>query len=124
MTRKQEINQATCVFADMIYSKYEVSAYGIKPSTPLYSADFLEELKLKRDVINNNIVTYMDESNFTYNQITQEQVWTITHDLGHNPRVLTVDNQNKLLEPIVMYTNLNILTLTFNIPTCGKAFLI
>lgn len=124
MTRRQEINQAICTFSDMIYSKYEVNSYGIKPSTPLYSKDLLEELKLKRDVINNNIVQYMDEPNFTYNQITQEQVWTIQHDLGHNPRVLVVDNGNKLLEPIIMYTDLNVLTLIFNIATCGKAFLI
>lgn len=125
MTKKKEIEQATCGFAKMVYSKYEVSSYGIRPYAPLYSKDLLEELKLKRDIINNNIVTYMEEPNYTHDQVAQELVWTIAHNLGHNPKVIVVDQKNKSLFPIITYSIAGAtLTLTFGIPTCGKAFLI
>lgn len=123
MTRKQEIIESTCVYSNLIYANYESGAYGILPRMP-YDSGTIEELRLKRDLTNHNIVMYMSEPNFVFTQISQESVWTIIHELGYNPKILVVDCQNKKLEPIVLYTaSGTTITLIFNIPTSGRAFL-
>lgn len=124
MTKEQEILETYCKFAGMVYSKYQVDAYGIKPTPPFYDEDILQELNLKRDLISNKIVEFMKTPAFEFTQETPEETWTIIHDLGYNPKVLTVDNDDKQIEGIIMYTITgNTLTITFTLPVCGKAFL-
>jgi len=124
MTKQQEIEETYCKFAGMVYSKYQVDAYGIKPTPPNYDVDLLEDLKLKRDVISNKIVDYMKTPAFEFNQTEEEDTWTIIHELGYDPKVLTVDRNDKQIEGIIMYTITgNTLTITFTLPVCGKAFL-
>ncbi len=124
MTKQQEIEETYCKFAGMVYSKYQVDAYGIKPTPPNYDKDLLEDLKLKRDVISNKIVEYMKTPAFEFNQTEEEDTWTIIHELGYDPKVLAVDRNDKQIEGIIMYTITgNTLTITFTLPICGKAFL-
>jgi hypothetical protein len=124
MTKEQEILETYCTFSGMVYSKYQVDAYGIKPTPPNYDISFLEELKLKSDIIKNKIVEYLSPAAFEYIQIEQAETWTIIHDLGWNPRVLAVDSEDKQIEGIIMHTITGTtLTLTFTLPVCGKAFL-
>lgn len=124
MTKQQEIEETYCKFAGMVYSKYQVDAYGIKPTPPNYDKESIEELNLKRDIIYNKVIDYMKTPAFEYIQETAEDTWTIIHDLGYDPKVLAFDVDEKLIEGIIMYTITgNTLTITFTLPTCGKAFL-
>lgn len=124
MTKQQEIEETYCKFAGMIYSKYQIDAYGIKPTPPNYDKDILEELKFKRDLISNKIVDYMKLPAFEFEQETEEDTWTIIHELGYDPKILAVDRNDKQIEGIIMYTITgNTLTITFTLPVCGKAFL-
>ncbi len=124
MTKEQEILETYCTFAGMIYSKYQVDAYGIKPTPPNYNEATLEELKLKSDKIKNNFVDYLKEPAFEFEQITAENVWIIEHELEYDPKVISVDYENKLIEGTILYSITgNTLLLTFSLPVCGKAFL-
>jgi len=61
---------------------------------------------------------------YTHDQSTPSSVWTITHELNRRPSVSVVDTADSLVEGAVDYVSLNQLTITFNAPFSGKAYLV
>ena len=60
---------------------------------------------------------------FIYTQNSVSSTWTITHNLGFYPNVLTQDSAGTTIEGSVVYTSLNSLTITFSVALTGKAYL-
>ena len=56
-------------------------------------------------------------------QSTPSTLWTIVHNLGKFPSVVTVDTTNRLIEGEVEYVNANSLTVAFNVAEAGSAYL-
>lgn len=123
MTKEKEILDTYCKFSGMIYNKYQVDAYGIRPTPPNYDEGILSELKMKRDKIKNSTVEYLPEANFIFEQNEMEGTWSVLHNLGYNPKVIVLDNDGKQIEGIILYVTVNLLTITFTLPTCGKVYL-
>jgi hypothetical protein len=60
----------------------------------------------------------------TYTQSGPSTTWSITHNLGYNPNVTTVDTHDNVIEGEVDYVTDGVsLTIKFNVPLAGKAFL-
>ena len=61
----------------------------------------------------------------TYTQCFESPLasWVITHNLGNFPSVTIVDTNNEIVIGDVDYTSSNIITVTFNNPFAGCAFL-
>ena len=61
----------------------------------------------------------------TYTQCFESALasWVITHNLGKFPSVTIVDTNNEIVIGDVDYTSSNIITVTFNNPFAGCAFL-
>jgi hypothetical protein len=62
-------------------------------------------------------------SSLTFTQNAVSSTWSITHNMGFNPNVTTVDSAGTAIEGTVTYNSLNALTVTFGIATSGKAYL-
>ena len=62
-------------------------------------------------------------SSLSYTQNAVSSTWSITHNMGFNPNVTTVDSAGTAIEGTVTYNSLNALTVTFGIATSGKAYL-
>lgn len=58
---------------------------------------------------------------FTFIQSTPAAVWTITHNLGRRPVVVTEDSANDVIIGNVHYVDNNTLTITFSGATSGRA---
>jgi hypothetical protein len=63
------------------------------------------------------------DKNFTFTQNSAAQVWSITHNLGKNPSVSVADTAGSWVVGQVDYINDNELTITFNAPFPGVAYL-
>lgn len=64
-----------------------------------------------------------EEQTFIYTQSSPSAVWSVIHNLGRYPSVSVVDSGGSTVWPDVSYTDLNALSVIFNSPTSGKAFL-
>lgn len=80
--------------------------------------------------IPSNVCTILDLENVlaasgTYSQCFDipSANWTITHNLGKFPSVTVVDSTNTLVIGNVVYTNSNIINITFNSAFVGCVFL-
>lgn len=62
-------------------------------------------------------------SSLTFTQNAVSSTWSITHNMGFNPNVTTVDSAGTAIEGTVTYNSSNALTVTFGIATSGKAYL-
>ena len=62
-------------------------------------------------------------STFSFTQNAVSSTWSITHNMGFNPNVTTVDSAGTAIEGTVTYNSANALTITFGIATSGKAYL-
>jgi hypothetical protein len=60
---------------------------------------------------------------FTFEQQTNANVWTVTHNLGYRPAVFTKDYGGTNMEGDIQHLNANSLTITFNLPEAGYAYL-
>lgn len=60
---------------------------------------------------------------YTHTQASSAAVWTITHNLGVRPAVMIVDNGDIVINAEIHYVSANQLTITFDDPQTGKAYL-
>ena len=60
---------------------------------------------------------------YVHTQNAVSSTWSITHNLGFNPNVTTVDSAETGIEGTVTHNSANALTVTFGIATSGKAYL-
>ena len=62
------------------------------------------------------------DKHYTHNQTSASATWNVTHNLNKNPAVSVVTN-NEQAYASVGYINQDSLTITFNSPQTGKAYL-
>jgi hypothetical protein len=62
------------------------------------------------------------DKNYVHTQGTLAITWTIVHNLGKNPSVEVVNSGDNVVLPNVHYDSLNQVTLTFDAPASGKAY--
>lgn len=60
---------------------------------------------------------------YAHTQNTVSSTWSITHNLGFYPNVVTEDSAGTVIEGEIVYNNVNTVTLTFSTATSGKAYL-
>lgn len=91
--------------------------------------DLATEIKTQKD-LNNALVKILVElrdiqgdKHFIFDQFDPESVWTITHNMNKYPSAYIVDTANSVVEGLVEYVDKNSLTITFNFPFSGKAYL-
>lgn len=61
--------------------------------------------------------------NFVHEQMTPESVWTVTHNLGFFPNVMTFDSAGSQVIGDVDHINQNSITITFSGSNSGEAYL-
>ena len=71
----------------------------------------------------NNYVNSGGSATREYAVTTPTLVWTFQHDLGYNPNVTTVDQNNQEMSGAVTYSGNNTVTITFTSPVMGWAYL-
>jgi hypothetical protein len=59
---------------------------------------------------------------YTHVQNAPSTVWTIVHNLGKMPAIVTADSAHSVVEGDVAYLSLNIATVTFSVPFGGEAY--
>jgi hypothetical protein len=64
-----------------------------------------------------------DTGAYTYTQVAPASVWNITHNLGINPAVTTVDSAGNVVEGTLLYLTTNTLRVTFGIAISGNAYM-
>ena len=60
---------------------------------------------------------------YTHDQTTPAALWTVTHNLGFYPNVSVVDSGDNQVEGLITYNGMNSLTVEFNTPFGGRAYL-
>jgi hypothetical protein len=60
---------------------------------------------------------------YTHTQNTVSSTWTITHNLGFYPNVVTLDSAGTIIEGGIAFDNVNQITVSFSIATSGIAYL-
>jgi hypothetical protein len=149
MNTEQEIENATCGLAKMVYSKYQVDRYGLKEGKNKYSKFEAKKLAIQKDLLDFGIpcerlriikvlpmpfLTIEDLCTtssatfpviaFEYTQVIPALTWTIVHNLHFNPNVTIVDDNGFTIDAVVQYITSGIsLKVTFSIPISGKAYL-
>ena len=58
-----------------------------------------------------------------FSQPTAQSTWSITHNLGKNPTVITTDLDGVVTSGLVTYTSANALTISFTPASAGFAYL-
>lgn len=61
--------------------------------------------------------------NYAHTQGVSNNLWTVNHSLGKYPSVSAFDISGNEIEGVVTHTNINNLTITFNSPFEGMAYL-
>lgn len=69
------------------------------------------------------IRTYLGGLTYTFVQDVPALTWSIQHNLERHPSVTVVDSSGNLVWGDTFYDNNNNITLTFNAPFSGKAYL-
>ncbi len=62
--------------------------------------------------------------NLTFIQPTSAVIWTINHNFGYNPSVTVADYTGTVIIADVSYINSNNLSVAFDTPTSGTAYLV
>ena len=60
---------------------------------------------------------------YKHDQAVPAAVWNVTHDIGLFPSVDVIDSANTVVYADVQHVSVNQLTITFQAPTTGTAFL-
>lgn len=87
-----------------------------------------DSLRLVRVNVGETALEYVDpgtlgnDLNYTHTQISSAS-WVIPHSLGKMPSVTVLDGSGNRVHGDVVYTDLNNLTITFNIAFAGVAYL-
>ena len=76
--------------------------------------------KIQADLIIN---TKGKDKHFTYEQSVASAEWVITHNLNKRPSITVVDSSDTVWYGEYEYNDLNTVTLRFNAPFTGKAYL-
>lgn len=58
---------------------------------------------------------------YNHVQSSPSTLWTIAHNLGYLPDVSTIDAGSNVVDGSISHLNPNTLTVSFNIPTSGRA---
>jgi hypothetical protein len=97
----------------------------IEPLAPINS-----EASILCPITPSNVCTVIDlqellknRETFIFSQLSPLMVWTITHNLSQYPSVTVVDLNNHIVVGDIVYTNSNILTITFENAFAGYAYL-
>ena len=69
------------------------------------------------------IRTYLGGLTYTFSQDTPVTTWSNQHNLERHPSVSVVDSSGNLIWGETFYNDNNNITLTFNAPFSGKAYL-
>ena len=65
----------------------------------------------------------IDTGYFSFTQVAPASVWNVTHNLGINPAVTTVDSAGNVVEGTLLYLTTNTLRITFGIAISGSAYM-
>ena len=122
------INKA---LSDWRYSKsnktilIEKSGVFIEPLAPINKKASMTCPPNPSNVCTIEDICSLRSSAATYTQCFESPLasWVITHNLGNFPSVTIVDTNNEIVIGDVDYTSSNIITVTFNNPFAGCAFL-
>lgn len=68
-----------------------------------------------------SVVEQTPPTSYTHTQLTPSAQWTIIHNLGFYPSVLTLNNDNAVMVGMVTHVTVNALYVTFNVPVSGTA---
>ena len=63
------------------------------------------------------------DKNYTHDQGTPSQTWTIQHNLNKYVSVTAVDSAKSVVVGMIDYVDLNNITITFNAAFSGEAYL-
>lgn len=63
------------------------------------------------------------QTTFVYNQASADVTWNVTHNLGRFPSTTVVDNLGREILAEVTYLDPNLLSISFDIPMSGTAYL-
>jgi hypothetical protein len=63
------------------------------------------------------------QTTFVYNQASADTIWNISHNLGRFPSTTIVDNLGRELLAEVTYLDANLLSVAFDVPVSGTAYL-
>lgn len=80
----------------------------------------LTKNKLQADL---HITTKGKDKHFTYEQAIASAEWVIIHNLNKKPAITVVDSADTVWYGEYEYNDLNTVTLRFNAPFTGKAYL-
>ena len=67
--------------------------------------------------------TIIQDKNFVFEQGVSSAVWNINHGLNKYPAVIAVDTANSVVVGQIEYVDINNVTITFNSPFSGEAYL-
>lgn len=91
--------------------------------------DSTTEINTQKDLNNALVKTLIElrdiqgDKHFVFDQFDPKSTWEITHNMNKFPSVYIVDTANSVVEGLVGYIDKNSLTVTFNFPFSGKAYL-
>lgn len=97
-----------------------------------YEASFKlkkNNLQFNGSLVKNNlqadlhITTKGKDKHFTYEQSVASAEWVIVHNLNKKPSITVVDSADTVWYGEYEYNDLNTVTLRFNAPFTGKAYL-
>jgi hypothetical protein len=71
----------------------------------------------------NPVINYNQNSSYIHNQSVPSMVWDIVHNMGIVPNVFTEDSFGTDLSGIITVIDGNHITISFNSPQSGKAYL-
>lgn len=135
-------------FANSYYAEYKRLKYGVKTCRPTgklwlddlryelidYSGDVdfcsqcsgfdLTKLTIQFPSGGSSCCNVVQQGkSFVYTQKPAASVWVIIHNLGFVPNVFTEDENGNDILGVVSVINNNEITITFNSPVAGKAYL-
>jgi len=60
---------------------------------------------------------------YVFSQPTASATWAVTHNLGYNPAVTTVDTAGNVVEGTLLYLTSNTLRVSFGVAISGYAYM-
>ena len=95
--------------------QYEVISNKVTGFTDANNTTYPTSLAVYNLVINNS------DKNFRYNQNLPSKFWSINHNLGKRPSVVTTDSAGTTVEGMINYIDINNLTVEFSASFSGYA---
>ena len=113
------------------FGHYKVTAYAIRPAKANFydlTLTFLGgngslQIGGIYEIINFVKAGAVGDLNSTFTQAVASATWNVVHNLGKNPSVSIVDNNDQEVYAQVDYIDTNSLTITFSSAQAGKAYM-